>query len=671
MARPGGVKKSGRFGAAATAAILLLVAGGAVGLVSGQTDDHRNAALWYRKAFERLDGIAVSEAEWEVVRAFRLDPGARPSPDLLGVLLRLQPVFDAVERGSKQPYCDFELDYGEGLDLEVPHLTPLRRIARLMATDALVRLPEGDAAAATAAASALYRVADHLCDDRLIISSLVGQAIFRSSDRVVQSGIDRGAFGAVESGQLRNALRGVEGRDPFRIVDALLHEKDMVIGWAKEKYGASEDRAWMLQDLDLDAGAEMGLVGLALLDESQFEAALEQTDLMMDRVVTVFELDDPVEAGLELEQLRREIRDGEHGMLAVILAPAYSGLYAKMTEAQTQVAQRSALLQAIASGRLDPAAIANAAVWYLRAIEMLDGIEPTLRERLRLIVADPLEPLDAETKQALTEAGPIVDTLREASQRARCDFSIAPGAAFLIPGYLPGMREAARLLGADAVRFRQQGDNGQAAERLAISYRMSAHLAGEARLAAALVSHVVFAAAEPLLEPALSEGSFSRGHRTTILLAVETMPRRDAFGYKAGLDAAREKVRDWLAECCGDGEEGSKRARELVGRLDGDQLLYLRIVGHEPGSAGEPSALLSADGGRALDDVISPEGLTLALEAADEVRSIVESGRWDSLFEEPAPPIGNVRQRMESAPRDLRRVTVALRSNTSSAKPRE
>jgi hypothetical protein len=104
------------------------------------------------------------------------------------VLARVEPVLSAARSGARQEYNDFGLDYTQGFELMLPHLGKLRNIGRLMAADAAVRLHDGDASGAAGEIASAYRIADHLPADEILISSLVGQAVFQSADRVARAG---------------------------------------------------------------------------------------------------------------------------------------------------------------------------------------------------------------------------------------------------------------------------------------------------------------------------------------------------------------------------------------------------------------------------------------------------------------------------------------------------
>jgi len=620
--------------------------------IAGQPRDSRNAAGWYSKAVERLDGVDLTEDEWKALRGYRPEIGDIPSAEVRAALQRLQPVFRAFQRGSRQEFSDFDLDYTQGFSLTLPHLGQLRNVAGLISKDAMVRLHDGDAAGAVDSISALYRVGNHLAEDRVIISSLVGQAIFTQADRAAQAGIDRSAFDPAASETLLKAVEAFDARDPFDIIGALDNEQEFVVGWVSEQYEDAGDRAWMFDDLaqvGLSAEAANVVSGIMLVDQAHFDTALEETSEVMGRLVELFELDDAAAAQYELQQIAEEIRRGEHGPLAALIVPNAAGVHRKMIEAQAAVADRKALLQGIVDGTVAAETLANAAVWYLRAVDMLETLPPQTRTGLRGIADDPSGHLDDGDSTLFAKTQPIIGTLRDGSLKPRCDFSIArDGRAPAIASYLPGLRDAARLLHADAVRQLHLGSPANAADRLAICFRLSAHLAGDRQLPSSLTSQVIFNRTLVLAEWGLD--AFNTDHLARMLRAADMAEARDPFGYLSSHAAARREILDALRLR----GEPLLRAQRSVGRLDGDRLLYMVVIS----SRGE-IALPEAE---PLDDVISLEAIELALTEVQDVRSAVaQTGDLGLIADRDVPDIGRVRERFAEAQSDARKAQVTLK----------
>ena len=625
------------------AALLLLTAHGAA-----QVNDARNAAAWYIKAMQRLETAGLSEADWKALRAYQPDSGDAPTDSVRSALARLQPVFGAIQRGSRQEFSDFGLDYSEGFGIPLPHLGRLRNITGLMSKDAMVRLHDGDASGAASAISALYRLGDHVTSDRMTVSTLVGQSIFAQADRIAQAGVDRSAFGPAESGALLKAVTGFDERDPFDVIGALGNEQQFVVNWVREQYDDAGDRAWMFDDFGLGAQAANVVAGMMLVDEAHFDRALEETDEVMGRLVELFEMDDAAAAQFELKQLAEEIQRGEHGPLAALIVSDVTAMHKRMIEAQAAVAERAAVLRDIVEGRISTDSLANAAVWYLQAVQMLRKLPSTTRAQFREIAEDPDRSVDDETAKIFDTTSEIVQLLRAGSQKPRCDFSMARrGRTAAIPSYLPMLRDAARLLHADAVHHFHRAVPGQAADRLAICFRLSAHLAGDRQIPSSLTAHVIFDKTAELTRWGLDR--FGTGHRAPVLEAVRATGARDPFGYLASLAAARQQIVDELRLRA----EARQHAIRTSRRLDGDALLYMIVV------AGRVE--ISLPDTEPLDDVISLEGLAMTLTEAERVRrEVADNGDLEPIGRRAMPEIGQVTDRFSRAQSDLRRVVAML-----------
>jgi hypothetical protein len=408
----------------------------------------------------------------------------------------------------------------------------------------------------------------------------------------------------------------------------------------------------------MEPGAEEALAGLTLMDEAQFEGALAEADETLGRVIEAFKMDDPNEARFVLEQIGAECQNGEHGPLAMLM-PSYAKLYGKLLEARAQVAERDAQLAALIAGTVGPGELANAAVLYLQAVEMIRQLDPRRLGHLRDVASRPLQPIEQEPAESLQSAAGIVETLRQAARIPRCDFSIVHGKqAPVIPGYLSGLRKAALLLLADAVRMLQEAEDDQAAERLQVCFRMSAHLAGDPIIASALVSHDVFTDVDGLARWALGNDAFSARDRARLFRGVEAMPRRDPFGYVAAIRSAREQI---LKQLRFSGDAWA-RAEQTLNRLDGDELLYLLVVLDKPGDPPERQP----DDVDDLAGVIASEGLAAARQRAEQAgRIIQETSDVSAALDRELPLIGNVRQRQATARADLRRAYFALQAPKS------
>ncbi|MEE8155741.1 MAG: hypothetical protein V3T53_12380, partial [Phycisphaerales bacterium] len=248
---------------------------------NAQSDDSRNAATWYRRAFERFASINLSHDEWEAIWDYQEDPSAEPSATVRQALARFQPSFSALRRGSRQQFSDFALDYDAGWDMRIPHLSQIREVALMMWTDVRVRLHDGNSAAAADEIAALYRLGSHLPADQTIGSSLVANSIFQGVDAIAQTGFDRGAFDPAAAAKMLKALDGLAPKDPFDILGAIRKENEITMKWLREQYADPNDRLHMIDDIStasMGPGDPALMDGMMLMGDAQFELALEQLE---------------------------------------------------------------------------------------------------------------------------------------------------------------------------------------------------------------------------------------------------------------------------------------------------------------------------------------------------------------------------------------------------------
>ena len=639
---------------------------------NAQTDDSRNAATWYRRAFERFASTNVSQDEWEAIWEYQENPSAGPSDTVRQVLARLQPSFSALRRGSRQQFSDFALDYDAGWDMRIPHLSLLREVARMMFVDARVRLYDGNSAAAADDIAALYRLTAHLPADQTIVSSLVANSFFKGADSIVQTGFDRGAFDPANAAKMLKALDGLAPKDPFDMLGAIRKENETTMNWLREKYADPNDRLHMIDDIStasMGPGDPALLGGMMLMGDGQFELALEQLEHVMDRTIEIFSLDDPEEIRFELQQLRQELKSGEHGTLTPLVLPAHLSLYERTASAEQRLAERRAVLEAIASGLVTPKQWENAALYYLRAIELLAKIEKDRKDQLRSITARMDQPMSEQAAQALIASESILATILEGASKRRCEFvkdSYRPN--ITLPGYLPGLREISSLVLADAVRLTQADKLDAAVDRLASMLRMARHLSSDEIITTCLLSHAIFNETASIVRAVMARDGFTEEQIARLRTAALTISRKDPFGYITAFTIARKQHEEWFMASAKLDIEQTGLLRKLITHWDGDQLLYLLII-TRPGAANDKSAPTVPNPAlHPLRELLSLEGLTVALGEAEQVRRRVSAGNIDVFADRQIPEIGRVHEQLTAARADLGR-TIAVLGEKRQAEP--
>jgi len=622
--------------------------------------DRDNAATWYRKAIERMERI--DRKDWELIWQFQSDRSQEPSPQLRAALAKAQTIIDLFRRGSTRPWSDFGLDDFQSLTTPGPQYA-LLEAASLAQVDAIVRLHDGHSMDAAQRIAATYRAAAQPWSDEHATGPYTRFRLFGRAEAAAQHGFDRAFFTIHDSELMLKALRGLEGADPFNFAGGIAgrQEKMLNVLWP----GGEEQ---MRQNLPEWLFNEPGQRDVILeMTEDEFAAEAQQCDVLMDRIASAFALDDREAARAELEMITSDLWAGEFGLLAQSIMMPPLTLFDLNVRLEKRVQERLDMLGKITAGELDAAEEANAATYYCRAIEMLGKIPLEQLQAACAVTVECEEPIAEEILRVFETAEPAIDVLREGSLKRRCDFSVIRGGLRwkqFCPKYDPGLWIALRLLRADGARLLRDAKREQAADRLAIAYRIIAHLSGDDRIMSALVAHQAFEATHECTLAALENGLLGEVERAALLSTVRQIDRADPFGYIRAIQTTRE---DLALRCDHPRAEEPEFRAELAAqmrRLSGDHLLYALAVYDTIGPKGvadppptEPEPLQSP---QRLKDILSFDALTVARGEAPGIEPVLARGEVDVLMREDLPCIGQVVERQRAARGDLREAVKAL-----------
>ncbi len=623
----------------------------------GQSGD--NAAYWYQRAIDAYSKLPRSTVDlihnydWS-------NPDLVVTDELRFALGSAQSVIRLAQRGAGGEYSDFGLNYEEGFELLLPHLNSMRGIVKLMRTDTVVKLRDGDTSNAATQIASLYRIGAHMSEDRILISGLVGQAIFSVGEFATQRGLDEGAFGAEDSAAILQSLKGLDPIDPFAYVEGMSMEREIMATWLSTRFEEDGGLDVVVDSLFLEPEGELR-TGLENLDDDTFYEQLDQVDQLANTMIETFMMSDEQGARDKLAALGEEIASGEHGMLAQVLMPAYGKIYDRMLQAREQVATRIESLEAIAQGEVEPQAIANGAVWYIRAAAMLHEIDAEQRASFTGLAQQLGEPVDEQMAETLRNAQAVVETVRMASSKGRCDF--APyryNTVRVLPDYLAGQRGLGAFLLADAVRLVDETDFAGAAERVALCFHLAADLGTDEIIVTSLVSHDLFNRAFVFTNQAYNDWYFDRDEQPVLNEAVEQTGRSDPFGHIAAIMAAKQEVNDDLRFWVIKSPTTVEQLEKITSAWGGDQLLYA-LIATSPGSlAYPPEPEKIAEVFQPFADLLSIEAAVAAAARHDAVEALVSAGEL-KIFEDNDPAeIANVRGSLLSARADLRRAVLML-----------
>ncbi|MBN1795880.1 MAG: hypothetical protein JW804_04345 [Sedimentisphaerales bacterium] len=145
--------------------------------------DPDNAALLYYQAFllyEKTDdtmGDMISD-----LAAGKIEP----NPQILKHIENCSAAIYLVVTASELDKCDWGLRYSEGLDLQMPYLSQIRNIVKLILADARKSLAEGDYNFAIERCLTARRIALHVAEGPTLINFLVGVTVETLADECIE-----------------------------------------------------------------------------------------------------------------------------------------------------------------------------------------------------------------------------------------------------------------------------------------------------------------------------------------------------------------------------------------------------------------------------------------------------------------------------------------------------
>ena len=292
--------------------------------VGAQPNADENAALRYWRAFSLM-----SESDAEMISTLTdakaegdawLDDEANTSwLDEQGDTIEL--LLDA----SEMPEADFGIDYDKGIEALLTHLAPMRQAARLTLLRAEADLASGDTRSAIEHAAGAMRMAQHLTDDRVIISSLVAASIFDSASDFIENALNEGEFAKADLAPIRAALDRFDTGDPFGAERGIATEGEIFAKWTRRRLASlpPDERRELILSFLGHTEDEVGPEGEAVLDIlSRDEGLNEQMRLYTMFFRQAREAWDKEDARERLRLLEKGVKEGVFGHVAVYLAPS-------------------------------------------------------------------------------------------------------------------------------------------------------------------------------------------------------------------------------------------------------------------------------------------------------------------------------------------------------------
>ncbi|MDP6987667.1 MAG: hypothetical protein QGG74_06445 [Phycisphaerales bacterium] len=507
-------------------------------ILLGPTADSENAAHLYREAFEQLaaqsdedteqfEWVAECLAHWYpvddgAIRAWRAANGE---------------AVDQIVEASTRSQCDFGIDVdGQGFDALMPHLGSMMRGARLLEAAAAMSLQEGNPEKAIQYAEAAIRSAEYLQSDHTIIGSLISASIIdRLAGRITDTMVTRGQLTPDAARHLATRFASTaDDRDPFGIAEAFRTEQRITQGWLKQQFG--------LDDPDLDPNTSVpGLIGntgerwnldlafLPTLTVGQANAEFDRLSQALDVVIAAAS-NPNLETGLKMiARVEEDITRGEHGLLAAALMPAMKNLLERRNTSVASIRQRTGQFQALAAGRVDPAALVNGGrLWLEAGFIATEATQPWTTDAAAVDAIDALLDRSAVSKEATTP--PVWEHRLEAA----------------VPWWLPTMTLLVDGLLERLDRSLGDAEEADLAAHAAVLLRMVAALSNDPHLASSLVAADTLQRLAPLITRISGHPKTSPQDRRMLSQLVRTIPLRDPAGLQRAESETRTRLSDFL-----------------------------------------------------------------------------------------------------------------------------
>ena len=301
--------------------------------------DPTNAALLYYRAFM----LIPDEMSKKLSEAYTsADANWTPDADLSKMLTDGSNAVGELLRASKIESADFGVEYSQGFASLLPHLGKIRTTSRLLAADARRAASEGKSDDAADRVAAMFAMARHITQERLLISSLVSIAVHASACSGGVSDEHRHLTAAGKQ-KLIAATDRFDAPDPWGVKAAVGGERLCVTVWIRAVLAQPGGLAILnTQIMPLVDGApdSPDVKAIKEMDAAAIGADLDKAEGFYSAAIAAF---DQPDAQQQLRTLGERAAAGDFGIIAKHAVPAMEKMYlsnAKAVARQSEVRSR-------------------------------------------------------------------------------------------------------------------------------------------------------------------------------------------------------------------------------------------------------------------------------------------------------------------------------------------
>ena len=306
----------------------------------------------------------VSPEDLLLIRDLGYDFGRAPTDAERAALDRLSVLVPLLEDATATRPFTAPVDEADGWFALLPHLAGIRAASQTMNAFANRDVADGNYGGAMDWVGRMLQSGGQVAQDEYFISSLVGAALAKSSGGSMDWLIGRGVVDqAMAADWLAEYDWIADMHDPFNLAEAMAKERRIMVN----ELGLIADA--------LDAGVENerlemleSVMGDAVLDgvsSDEIRAELTTLDGYFDDMESALADPDRGRALETLQAIDDEIAASDPPLLTAGLLPDLVKLMEVVTSLERDMADRLRLLEGLASGRLQPAALRNPAILWL------------------------------------------------------------------------------------------------------------------------------------------------------------------------------------------------------------------------------------------------------------------------------------------------------------------
>ena len=418
----------------------------------------------------------------------------------------------------KAEYFNFGIDRSAGFNMLVPHLSPLRQLARLLELRAKILIRENKWAEAKMVLVDLLDLSLITREDQTVISSLVGASIAAMAFNILEEAMTEQRLDAQSAMPFRMATMSLS-KDPYGFRGALMGEYELL-----------EANTQYFVERDIDGIMSLGVTVeekayLSGLDQNSFRAELEKARAAYDQVADVLDAENEEQMVVLANRFMDDLTEGQHGPLANIFAGPWTGIMFNMIRIEMFHEAMAESLRQITRG-VDPGYFGNARRLYDEWLPKVGRISVSDQETMTMVrnivlvsgTCDALpESLREQLQSVFEMLRPVRTGLLRAAKIRRCvDWStqnkMFKGDGDSIGPKVRGMQAAGRLLLTEAALGICQHEDGLETGKLVSDSLVGAlgiaiHMADGSHLMGQLAATALLEEIAELLELGMKNGS--------------------------------------------------------------------------------------------------------------------------------------------------------------------